>query len=423
MKSFAIKSNAALLLAAACFMCTAAEGAVDCANPRKAVGGMSESVYRGVEEATKLIAEQKYGEAINKLKQMADAGGDYEKAIVYYNLGFAYSSKNDYANAAGSFAKALSFNAMPQQQHDQLLYNLGQLYLAASKPDEGIQTLQKYIAESCSPVPVDAHIFLANALAERKRYDEALPQIDLAISKAKEPKESWVQLKLGIHYELKNYKACAETLVQLIGMVPAKAEYWKQLSGIFLELKKDTEAVAVLALAERQGFIQKPNEHKNLYSIYMMLDLPFKAGLVLQDAIEKGKVPSDQENLESVANAWINARESDKAEAALKKLAAVSDSGEHYYRLGAMYGDDERWQESKEMLEKALRKGGLKRAGEAWMRLAVAHYSLKDGKSAQAALEKAMNFAETRQQAGEWLRHLSGQATTEQTAEPTQSAG
>src|SRR5882762_10180122 len=99
--------------------------------------------------------------------------------------------------------------------------------------------------------------------------------------------------------------------------------------------------------------------------------MPLQAGLLLQCAIEKGKIPADEKTLESVADAWINARESAKAQATLKKLAAMSDRGEYYFKLGAMYGDDERWKESKEMLERALQKGGLKRAGEAWMRLAV----------------------------------------------------
>lgn len=58
------------------------------------------------------------------------------------------------------------------------------------------------------------------------------------------------------------------------------------------------------------------------------------------------------------------------------------------------------------MLKKAIQKGGLKRAGEAWMRLAVAHYGLKDIGNTQAAPQKAITFDETRKQAGEWLRHI-----------------
>lgn len=391
--------------------------AVDCANPRKSAGSMSESVYRAVQAATDLLSKQKHAEAIEKLAKLANSGSDYEQAVVNYNLGFVYSSRNDLTSAAKSFARALELNALPQSQHEQLQYNLGQLYIVAGQFGPGIKTLQTYMAESCAPVAAEAHLFLANALSQNKQYAEARTQIDQALAKAKAPKESWLQLKLAINYEMKDFKACAQSLVQLIGLVPHKPEYWKQLSGMFMELKQDTEAVAVLALAERQGFISKPNEIKNLYSVYMMMDLPFKAGLLVQQAIEQNKVPADEQHLEAIANAWINARESARAEATLKKLAAMADRGDYHYKLGAMYGDEERWSDSKAALEKAIQKGGLKRTGEAWMRLAVAHYSLKDNRAAISALQKAINYDESRKQAGEWLRHLNNTSVAESAAQ------
>jgi tetratricopeptide (TPR) repeat protein len=145
----------------------------------------------------------------------------------------------------------------------------------------------------------------------------------------------------------------------------------------------------------------------------MAMELPLKAGTLLQTSIDKNKIPADEKNLESIADAWINARESAKAEATLKKLASMSEKGEYYFKLGGMYGDDERWKESKEMLEKAIEKGNLKRPGDVWMRLAVAQYNLKNGQGAIAALQKAVTFDETRKQAGEWLRHLSSQFAAE----------
>lgn len=387
--------------------------AADC-GPEKQAASMSEAVYYGVDEATKLIAKQQVSEAIEKLSKLGESGSDFDKAVVNYNLGFAYSSKNDYASAAKAFARALELKALPRQQHQQLQFNLGQLYIVAGKHDEGIVTLQDYLANACTPPPAEAHIFLANALIERKRFKEAVPQIDLALSKAKAPNQSWLEMKLAVNYELKDFKACANSLVQLIGLAPTKPDYWKQLSTMFFEMKEDIEAVAVLALAERQGFIDKPTERKNLYNVYMMLDLPFKAGMLLQDAIDKNLVPANEENLESVANAWINARESSRAEATLKKLAAASDKGEFYYKLGAMYGDDERWKESRDMLAKSLQKSGIKRPGEAWMRIAVAEHNLKNSAAAVAALQKAMNYEDSRKQAGAWLRHLTGQMASTQ---------
>jgi tetratricopeptide (TPR) repeat protein len=385
----------------------------ECAAEKQAAS-MSEAVYYGVDEATKLIAKKQMDEAIEKLTKLSDNGSDFDKAVVNYNLGFAYSSKNDYANAARVFAKAIALKALPQQQHQQLQFNLGQLYIVAGQHDEGIKTLQDYIASACTPPPAEAHIFLANALIEKKRFKEAVPQIDLALSKAKAPNQTWLEMKLAVNYELKDFKACAASLVQLIGIAPTKPDYWKQLSTMFFEMKEDTEAVAVLAVAERQGFIDKPNERKNLYNVYMMLDLPFKAGLLLQEALDKNLVPSNEENLESVANAWINARESARAEATLKKLAAASEKGEFFYKLGAMYGDDERWKESRDMLNKALQKGGIKRTGEAWMRIAVAEHNLKNTPAAVAALQKSMSYEETRKQASAWLRHLTGQVAATQ---------
>ena len=385
--------------------------AADCTEDKeKAASTMSEATYHGVEEATKLMGSKQYAEAIEKLSKLTESGSDFEKAVVYYNLGLAHSSKSDYANAGKAFAKAVSLKALPAAQQEQLQYNLGQIYIVGGQHEEGIKVLQEYISGACKPVPAEAHIFLANALVERKRFAEALPQIDLAISKAKSPNQSWYEMKLAVAYEMKDFKGCAQMLVQLIGLAPTKPDYWKQLSSMFFEMKSDMDAVAVLAVAERQGFIDKPNERKNLYNVYMMLDLPFKAGTMLQESIEKGKVPADEANLESVADAWINAREAARAEATLKKLAAMSEKGEYFFKLGAMYGDNEQWKESREALQKALQKGGLKRAGEAWMRLAVAENGLKNNPGAITALQKAATFDETRKQANEWLRHLTGQA-------------
>jgi tetratricopeptide (TPR) repeat protein len=385
--------------------------AADCGKPEKVETEMSEGTFATVQAATELISKQKAPEAIEKLTKIADTGSAYEKAIVNYNIGIAYSTRNDYPNAVKAFARALTTNALPQTQREQLQYNLGQLYIVTGQYDEGIKTLQTYIGAACGIVPAEAHIFLANALSERKRYAEALPQIDQAIAKAKDTKEVWLQMKLAISYEIKDFKACAEALVLLIGKVPEKSDYWRQLSSVFYEMKSDAESVAVLSLAEKQGFLQKPNEIKNLYSVYMMLESPYKAGALMEEAMAKNRLPADETNLSSLSDAWINARESDKAESTLKKLAAMSEKGDYYYKLGAMYGDNEKWKESREMLDKALQKGGVKRPGEVWMRMAVACYGMKDNPGAITALQKAITFDDTRKQAGEWLRVLTAQAS------------
>lgn len=381
--------------------------AADCGKEEQKEGNeMGEDTFSAVQTATELLGKQKYDEAIEKLSKIADKGSAYEKALINYNLGLAYSSKQDFKSAVKAFAAALTTDSLPRANREQLRYNLGQLYIVTSQFDEGIKTLETYVATACGTVPPEAHIFLANALSERKRYAEALPQINLAISKSKEIKEQWLQMKLAIAYELKDYKGAADSLVQLIVKFPQKPDYWRQLSSVLYEGKSEPESLAVLALAERQGYLQKPAEIKNLFSIYMMLESPNKAGLLLESAMAKNTLPADETNLSSLSDAWINAREVAKAEATLKQLAGMSEKGDYYYKLGAMYGDNERWQDSKGMLTKALQKGGLKRAGDVWMRLAVANYGMKDNNGAIEALQKATTFDESRAQANEWLKAL-----------------
>src|SRR5258706_6152427 len=153
--------------------------AAECVKQEKTASEMSESTYTTAQAAMELLSKQKTAEAIEKLNKIAENGSDYEKAIVNYNLGVAFSSKNDYASAVRYFSKALSTNALPQTQREQLQFNLGQLYIVAGQFDDGIKTLQDYISRACGTVSAEAHIFLANALSDRKRYADALPQIDL----------------------------------------------------------------------------------------------------------------------------------------------------------------------------------------------------------------------------------------------------
>ncbi|MDB5987221.1 MAG: tetratricopeptide repeat protein [Nevskia sp.] len=376
------------------------------AKPAANAANMSDSVFYALQKVTELTGQKKYPEALSKLNDVANKGGDYDKAIVNFNIGILYTEVNDYPHAADAFAKALSYKALPQQQTEQLEYNLGQLYVSSNRYDEGIKVLQTYVNEACGTVTPEAHMFLASALAERKRYPEALAEVDTVLAKIAEPKESWLQFRLGIEYELKNYKESADTLMKLIAMAPSKAEYWKQLSGVLLQMDNNEEATAVLALAERQNLIEKPDDIKNLYNTYMMIGEPMKAANLINTAIANNKLPGDEKTLEMVSDAWINARESDKAEDSLKKLASISDRGEYYFKLGAMYGDQERWKESKDMIEHALEKGSLKRPGDAYFRIAVANYGTGDLKGAIAALQKASTYAESKQQANEWLRTL-----------------
>lgn len=374
---------------------------------RKATGTLSESTYRQLERIHDLIAKNRNAEALEKLNGLLErAGNDYEKAVVYQTTAFVYVSQNNFKGALKAFETALQLDALPQQPYEQMLFNVAQLYFQDGQSDKAASKLEQYFAEATLSPPADAHILLASVYADRKRFRDALPQVDQALAKVKEPKESWLQLKLALHFELKQYPQCAEVLVRLIQLAPQKEDYWKQLSSVFFEVKQDKESLAVLALAERQGYIDTEGEFRNFANVYLLMGIPYKAAEVLQRGLDAKALKADEKTLTLLGDAWAMAREYGRAEPALKQAAALADRGEIYFRLAQIYLEDEKWKPALEMLDKAQAKGGLKKPGEAAFLTGVAAFNAGDTQRAIAALQRAMNYDESRNNATQWIGHI-----------------
>jgi len=374
--------------------------------PRKAKGTISESTYKRLERIIDAIGKGQFDESEVKLRELMEASrGDYEKAIILQTLGFVYGSNNKEMLAVKAFEDALATGSLPQQVHEQMMFNIAQLYAADDKFDKSAQALNAYLQESCNPLP-DAHILLATVSAEKKQWREALKQVDLALVKGGVLKESWLQLKLALHYELKEFPRCAEVLVALVAANPIKEDYWKQLSGMLFEIKKDPEALAVLALAERKGWVDSEGEIRNLSNMYMYMQVPMKAAQLLERGIDQKQMEATERNLESLGNAWLMAREYGKAEKAMARAAAASDKGELFKRLGQIQIENEQWKAALDSLQKAQRKGGLKDPGETAFLVGVCAVQLKQYKTAEQALRTAMQYEKTAQMAAQWLNHL-----------------
>lgn len=394
-----------LLITAMCGVPVAHAAPASCGTESKSSGGMSEGTYRVVEAAQKALEENNYSEAEKKLTGIAEDTKGYERAIVYQTLGYVYSQQNRYPQAIRAFEEALKLNALPQQPQENLLYNTGQLYIAAEQYDKAIALLERYIAEACTPPSPEAHVQLAAAYLEKKRFRDALKQVDIAIKKSPKPKEQWYQLKLALHYELKQYSQCADTLIQLVGMAPDNQQYWRQLSSVLYEVEKDQESVAVLALAERQGFLSREAEYRNLLGLYTQTGIPLKAAKLWQAGIDKGVVAKTAKNLQTLSDAYILAREYEEAEASLKAAARLSDEGDIYKKLGQIYVEQERWDEALDAFGKALQKG-VDKVGPTQLLLGVAAYNVGQNDRARTALLAATKYPDSEKNARQWLNYL-----------------
>lgn len=392
----------ALALTAVVPIASAQDAPAPAKKARKATGSLSEPTYRQLERIYKLMAENKNDEALGKLNTLLEkVNSPYEKCLVLQTIGYVYANQNNYKKAIQVFEQALALDSLPQQPYEQLLFNIAQMSMAVDQYDKAVTMLTRYFAEATNPPP-DAYILLASIYAEKKRFRDALTNVDKGIALASKIKEPWLQLKLALHYELKEYSKCAETLLSLISIAPAKKDYWKQYSSILFEIKDDKASLAVLALADRQGFLTEEREFRNLANVYMLMEIPYKAARVLTRGFEEKKLPEDEKALTTLADAWFLSREYDKSAVALKKTADMTGKGDLYFRLAQIYIEDEKWKQALATLDQAQKKGVTKVAQAAFLS-GIAHYQLGDMSSARRQLIKAADNDDIRKQAQQWI--------------------
>lgn len=371
---------------------------------------MSELTYKRLSKVHELIGEEKYSEGLERLDKLVASvrRNAYEHAMVLQTYGFIWAQRGDYGKAASYFQQAIDLGSLPDAQVEQMKYSLGQFHVAVEEYREGIKVLNAYINNAKTPVPPEANVLLATAYAQLSQYRNALPPLTRAIKASKDPKEPWFQLKLAMHYELKDYSSSAKTLLEMIARFPIKKEYWKQLSGMFLELNKEQDALAILALAERQGMLDESKEMVNLTNLFLFLDIPYKAGRTLDKAMKAGEVPGTADNYELLANAWLGAKEFDLAIKALEQASKTTDDGELVLRLAYLYVEKEAWKKVIPTLEKA-RKLGVNQPGDTALLQGIAATELGDHDAAIKAFTVAMKYDDTKPQAAAWLQHAVGE--------------
>lgn len=367
---------------------------------------LTERTYKALVSAQELIAEDKFSEAETKLNALLGRvkAQSYEMAVVQQTLGFLHSSQTQYKKAATFFQSALDSEALPEKVSHNLRYNLAQLLLAEEQYKKGLTMLETWLKVEASP-PNSAYVLLASAYYRVKNFKQVIKHISTAIKNDKTAKESWYQLLLSAHLELKQFKSAIKVLETLITLYPYKENYWKQLTALYLQQNKEFTALAVRMLAQRLE-LGDGKTLIQLANMYRYLNIPYKSAQLLSDAIEKGQIVADLDNLTRLADSWLAAREMEKAVTVLQQAAALDDSGESDLKQGRVLVGIEQWQQAVQPLTQSLQKLSGDKKGAASLLLGMVHFYLDDLAAAKTMFTQAVAFEDERNQAGQWLRHI-----------------
>ncbi|ABA57130.1 TPR repeat protein [Nitrosococcus oceani ATCC 19707] len=367
---------------------------------------LTPSTYESLSAVHKLMDKQQYTSALKQLTALQDEvnGKAYEQAVVLQTLGYVYSSLEKYPKAIQAFKASLALDALPARVTHDLRYGLAQLYMATEQYGKALQLLEAWFKAAESP-PAEAHVLAASAYYHLKRYAEVIPHIEVAIELAQAPQEEWYQLHLAARLELKQYSQAAQILETLIGHFPNKEQYWKQLGAVYMEMNKEHRALAVEALVAHM----EPLDSKSLIhlaNLYRYLHIPYKAAQVLQQGLRDETIQTSSKHWEFLADAWLAAREWERAAAAFKEAGRLRQDGKMALRRGQVLIELQDWKQAEKAFAQSLRKGGLDDPGQARFFLSQARYEQGHFAEAIQALKLIQASSAYSKQAAQWLKHL-----------------
>lgn len=326
--------------------------------------------------------ELKAIELIEKLEDVVK-NRPFELARLYRLKAQLYLSKDKFKKALSHYQKTIKLKKVSYRDHLSILYDMATIYLLRDKTKKASQLIDKlfYLADT---IPPSAYILKASLLMEQKKKKPALELVMKAIQSTSNPKESWLAMAAALNIEMEKYIEAIHLLTKLTAAYPNKKKYWKQLSAVYLNLNKDSRALATLDLAYKLDFLETEKEILHLASLLMYQGLPYKAAHLLK------KVEPSPKNLEILGDCWLRAEETKKAVQAYEQSALSAEDGKLFFKLGRIYLSQQNWKAAALNLTKALKKGGIKRLENLYISIGIAYINLKKYQEAIQSFEQVI---------------------------------
>jgi tetratricopeptide (TPR) repeat protein len=354
---------------------------------------MTEAIYKRLAVVHEKLGSDQLDLALADLEKLKNARlNDYEEALVHQTFGFVYAQKNELSKAIASFENSLAIESLPGAAQQGMLYSLAGLYSAEGEYQKSIDTAREWFRYEPDPV-ADAYILIASGFTELEKYSEALPYALKGIEKSAEPRENWYMLALAIHFQKEQFAAAVPILRTMLNYWPDRPRYWDMLAGAYLELEDDQKALDTMMLAYAKGALTSETRILALVQMNMLQEIPFTAGRILEAEMGKGVVAQEKKNLDILLQAWLSAREYDRAVGVINRLAPFAKDGRYFLQAAGIYSELGEWQKVAENAVKAL-DAGIESPVEALMLAGTAHAELGE-------FDEALNYFRRVRQSGD----------------------
>ena len=143
-----------------------------------------------------------------------------------------------------------------------------------------------------------------------------------------------------------------------------------------------------------------------LAQLYRFHQVPYKAAVLLEQAIANGTVIASEKSLEALAQAYVAAKEDEKALPVLTKASEIADTGKFDVQLAQAYLNLERWQAAIASANKALLRGDISREGDMYLVIGMAKFNLQAFDESLIAFTQAQKISKSAKTAKQWFHYV-----------------
>lgn len=363
----------------------------------------------GLEAANEGNAEK----ATQLLQPFVDgsAKSHYGQAVALQALANLKYNDGDVTGAIDLLERTIATDALPNDTHFELLYQLAQMYVGEDQYDKALTTLTKWRNEGKRET-ADSYALEGNIDYRLEKYPEAIA----AIKKAKQldpsaSKESWDQILAASYAESGQTNEAVALAKEQLARNPDDTTTLRNAVAMLINAQEYSEAMQLMEEAQQRGALKEARDWINMAKVYLVIGQnednpkPYtdKAIAALDDGLAKGVLQPGYEVYKLQGDAANIGAEDDRAMAFYKKAAPYAQDGEAQLRIGQVLINQGKYTQGKTAVREAIAKG-VKQEGSAWMLLGAAEASGKNRSAAIEAMRKAAQFPETKAKAEAWLK-------------------
>lgn len=382
---------------------------------------ISPITYDALNRIQTLLQDAQYSEAQQQLDTLIDKlNPGFGLALTYQLYGQYWLSQEQPDKAISVYQQALALAVFAPPQESAILTNVAQIQLSLGDSAAALNTLQEDIprlllmereatrsGSSSRIVQAPALMTLATALQMQERFADSIPFLLQAIERTDSVQESWLRMLMVAYFKVNAYSQAALVLDRLIAMNPEREEYWQQQTSMYQLLERTDKALRTLELGYVGGYLHNAESVRMLVQLLIAEGIPDRAGRVLVEALQQGKLAEDEANWRLLAAAWQQSRDRRQAALALRFAVQYADDGVLLLRAAQLFAQDAHHADVLRVVDEAIEKGLVDDdQGRALMLAGNAAYELQQMNLSRRYFQRALRFANVAASAREWLNYI-----------------